>query len=168
MKYKNIIINGEVEIEPTSMCGLNNVLLANGVRIAKNCSIFGSEKNILEIGEGTYVGMNTILNGFSAKLSIGKNVSFAQNVNVMTDSGPNASTKLQKLFPIETGNVIIGNHCWIGASAIIMPNVVLGDFCVVAAGSFVKDSFPAYSVIGGTPARIIKELSEQEREILNK
>lgn len=168
MKYKNILINGEVEIDPSSMAGLNNVSLSDGVRIAKNCSLFGGPTNLLEIGKGSYVGMNTIMNGFVDKITIGENVSFGANVYLMVDSGPNASERLQRLYPVEHGPISIGNHCWIGSESVIMPNVKLGDFCIVAANSFVKKSFPSYSIIGGTPARLIRQMTEEELDILNK
>jgi acetyltransferase-like isoleucine patch superfamily enzyme len=107
--------------------------------------------------------MNSVLNGFAAKLIIGCNVSIAQNVNIMVDSGPNASPSMQRVFPMEKGPVKIGNDCWIGASAIIMPNVSLGEYCVVAANSYVNKSFPAYSIIGGSPASQIRSFSEKEK-----
>lgn len=168
MKYKNIVINGDVEIDPSSMGGLNNVSLSDGVRIAKNCSLFGGPSNFLEIGKGTYVGMNTIMNGFVDKITIGDNVSFGANVYLMVDSGPNASERLQRLYPVEHGPITIGNHCWIGSESVIMPNVSLGDFCIVAANSFVKQSFPAYSIVGGTPAKLIRTMTQEEIDILNK
>ena len=93
---------------------------------------------------------------------IGSYVSIAQNVNIMADSGPNASQILQRFFPVKCGPVIIGDHVWIGASAIIMPNVRIGNFCIVGAGSFVNQSFPDYSIIGGTPAKVIRKLSDEE------
>ena len=168
MKYKNIIINGEVEIEPTSMMGLNNVVLSDGVKIAKNCSLFGGPNNLLEIGKDTYVGMNTIMNGYVDKIIIGTNVSFGANVYLMVDSGPNASERLQRLYPVEHGPITIGNHCWVGSVRLIMPGVTVGDFCIVAANSFVKQSFPAYSIIGGTPAKLIRKMTQEEINILNK
>jgi galactoside O-acetyltransferase len=106
--------------------------------------------------------MNTIINGFAAKIRIGSNVSIAQNVNIMVDSGPNASLAMQVLFPLEKAPISIGDHCWIGASAIIMPGVTLGNYCIVAANSYVTLSFPEYSIIGGTPAKLIRTLSEDE------
>lgn len=154
------MLGSGVEIDPSS--SVNNISIGNKVKIAKRVSAFGSKNTPLIIGKESYVGMNSILNGFAAELSIGENVSIAQNVNIMTDSGPNASEKLQRIFPVITGKVRIGNHCWIGASSIIMPNVTLGEYCVVAAGSFVKDSFPDYSIIGGTPAKLIRKLNENE------
>ena len=154
MKISNISLGENVNIDPST--SINNVQIGNEVKIAKFCSIFGAKTNLLEIGDQSYVGMFTILNGFKKKLVIGKNVSIAQNVNIMTDSGPNASEKMQKFFPLLEGEINIGDNSWIGANSIIMPNVILGEFCVVAANSFVNKSFPPYSVIGGNPAKLLK------------
>lgn len=166
MKTANINLGNGVEIDPSS--SVNNVIISDNVKIAKRCSIYGSPENLLEIGENSYVGMNCILNGFAAKLKIGKNVSIAQNVNIMVDSGPNASPAMQKVFPIEKGPVHIGNDSWVGAGAIIMPKVNLGEFCIVAANSYVNRSFPAFSIIGGIPAKLIRSLTEEEiREMLS-
>ena len=157
MKIANIFLDDDVEIDPTS--SVNNVIIGSHVKIAKRCSIYGSPANPLEIGRESYIGMNTIVNGFAAKVRIGANVSIAQNVNIMADSGPNASRALQKIFPIIKGEVHIGNNSWIGAGTTIMPGVSLGEFCVVAAHSYVNKSFPAFSIIGGGPARLIRSLS---------
>lgn len=168
MKYRDIIINGCVEIDPSSMQAMNNVELNDGVKISKNCSLFGGPTNHLEIGTGTYVGMNTIMNGYVDKITIGSNVSFGANVYLMVDSGPNASEKLQRLFPVEHGPITIGDHSWIGSESVIMPGVELGEFCIVAANSFVKQSFPPYSIIGGTPARLLRRMTDDEISILTK
>jgi acetyltransferase-like isoleucine patch superfamily enzyme len=164
MKFENITLGKNVEID--SSTSFNNVIIQDNVKVGKRCSIYGGPGNQLEIHQNSYIGMNTIINGFAAKIIIGMNVSIAQNVNVMADSGPNASPPLQRIFPIIKGPVKIGNHCWIGAGAIIMPDVTLGDYCIVAANSFVTKSFSAFSVIGGTPARILRELSDEEKNVL--
>lgn len=158
MKTSNISLGKDVVVDTTT--SINNVTIGDNVKIAKHCSIYGSENNILEIGNNSYVGMFSILNGYAKKICIGENVSIAQNVNIMSDSGPNASEEMQKYFPMLSGEVTIGNHCWIGANVVIMPNVTLSDFCVVAANSFVNSSFPPYSVIGGNPAKLIKTIEK--------
>jgi len=158
MITSNIQLGEGVSIDPSS--SVNNVTVGNHVKIAKNCSIFGSAQFPLEIGDSTYIGMFSIINGFKAKVSIGKNVSIAQNVNIMADSGPNASPLMQQYYPMITGNVKIGDHSWLGANVIIMPGVELGEFCVVAANTFVDKSFPSYSVIGGNPAKLIKRIEK--------
>ena len=150
MVYANIMLGENVQLDPSS--SINNIIIGNNVRIAKHVSAYGGPNNLLEIGANTYIGMNCILNGFSAKLTIGKYVSFAQN----------ASSEMQKIYPIYKKEVSIGDHSWIGASAIIMPGVILGKFCVVAAGSFVTTSFPDFSIVGGTPAKLIRNFSDSE------
>lgn len=154
MKISNIFLGNHISIDPTS--SINNVKVGDNVKIAKLCSIYGSENNLVEIGENSYIGMFSIINGFRKKLKIGSHVSIAQNVNIMTDSGPNASEEMQKIFPLTEGEISIGNHSWLGANVVIMPGVALGKFCVVAANSFVNRSFPDYSVIGGNPAKLIR------------
>jgi len=161
MKFANINLGRDVEIDPSST--VNNVLIGDNVRIAKRCSVFGSPDNLLEIGPDSYVGMNSILNGYAAKLKIGSNVSIAQNVNIMVDSGPNASSPMQKVFPVVKEPVTIGNHVWIGTGSIIMPGVTLGDFCVVAANSYVNKSFGPYSILGGNPAKTIRTFTDAEK-----
>jgi acetyltransferase-like isoleucine patch superfamily enzyme len=164
MKFANITLGSNIEIDPST--SINNVFINDNARIAKNCSIYGGPNYQLEIGANVYIGMNSIINGFAAKIIVGNNVSISQNVNIMVDSGPNASLAMQKVFPIRKGPINIGDHCWIGASSIIMPNVTLGDYCIVAANSFVNKSFPPFSMIGGTPAKLIRNFKESEKEII--
>ena len=55
-----------------------------------------------------------------------------------------------------TSPVQIGNSCWIGQNVCILKGVTLGESCIVAAGAVVTRSFPAFSVIAGVPARLLK------------
>ena len=54
------------------------------------------------------------------------------------------------------GPVVIGNNVWIGDKATILPGVTIGDGAVIAANAVVTKDVPAYSVVGGNPARVIK------------
>lgn len=59
--------------------------------------------------------------------------------------------------------IIIGDGCWIGANAVILPSVSLGDHTIVGAGAVVTKSFAdGYYVIGGVPAKIIKHLDRNQ------
>jgi acetyltransferase-like isoleucine patch superfamily enzyme len=64
---------------------------------------------------------------------------------------------------LPAGPIKIGRYCWIGMNAVILPEVTLGDFTIVGAGTVVTKSFPeGYCVIAGNPARKIKDLSKEE------
>ena len=59
--------------------------------------------------------------------------------------------------------ISIGKFCWVGMGAIVLPGIQLGDFTTVGAGAVVTKSFPAgYCVIGGNPAKVIKQLDKDE------
>lgn len=160
----NIDLGQNVFVDKSS--SLNNVKVGSNTKIAANVNIFGSGNNQLKIGDGCYIGPGCMIEGFNAKVTIGNHVSFAQFINLMSGSGPNASKNLQKLFPLIEGEVTIGDHCWIGTGSIIMPNVQLGKYCIVAANSFVNKSFEDFSIVGGNPARLIRKFSDEEIKTL--
>lgn len=92
---------------------------------------------------------------FNAKIYIGGGTYIAPNVGIITTN--------HDLYNInkhmDGKDVIIGNKCWIGMNAIILPGVKLGDNTIVGAGSVVTKSFPDGNiVIAGNPAKIIKKL----------
>ena len=57
-----------------------------------------------------------------------------------------------------TGPIVIEDNVWIGEGAMIMPNVHIGKGCIIAANSVVTKSIPAYCVVAGSPAKIIKQI----------
>ena len=90
-------------------------------------------------------------------IKIGRDTLFAPGVRIVSANHDEEDmTRWAPGPPIE-----IGEHCWIGANACILPGVTLGDRCVVGAGSVVTKSFPDGSVVGGVPARL---LSSREKE----
>ena len=58
------------------------------------------------------------------------------------------------------GPVVIGKNVWIGDKATILPGVTIGDGAVIAASAVVTKDVPAYSVVGGNPAKIIKSVTD--------
>ena len=58
----------------------------------------------------------------------------------------------------ESGPIVIGRNCWIGANAVILPGVQLGDRIVVGAGAVVTKSFPSDVVIAGVPAELLRRM----------
>lgn len=85
---------------------------------------------------------------------LGDYTQIAPNVSIIS-----ANHKLEDLREHEIGRVEIGEYSWLGAGAIVLPNVTLGPFSIVAAGAVVTKPFPeGYCVLAGTPARVIKKL----------
>ena len=58
-------------------------------------------------------------------------------------------------------HVTIGNNCWIGANSVICPGVTIGDNAVIAAGAVVTKDVEANTVVGGIPARFIKNINSK-------
>ena len=88
-------------------------------------------------------------------ITIGDYTFIAPNVGIM--SGNHDVYDLRK--QTNCNSIKIGAYCWLGMNSMILPNVELGDFTIVGAGSVVTKSFKeGYCVIGGNPAQIIKRL----------
>ncbi|MBO0949645.1 acyltransferase [Fibrella forsythiae] len=65
-----------------------------------------------------------------------------------------------RLQGVERKPIIIGINCWIGSKVTVLGGVTIGDGCVVAAGAVVTQSFPANSLIGGVPAKLLRTRAE--------
>lgn len=90
-------------------------------------------------------------------LSLGDRVSVAPNVMLCLVSHPNYS-KIRQFIKNKPRRIIIKDDAWIGAGAIILPDIEIGECSIVAAGAVVTHNVPAYTVVAGNPARVIKRI----------
>ena len=138
----------------------------NGINIGKNVLIGrGATLNIakkggkIKIDDGTNIARYCHISAVK-NISIGKkclvsyNTSFLDHDHVLNKKG---------ISPLDSGltagdKIIIQDNCFIGAHCFILKGVKLGTQCVVAANSVVTKSFPAYSIIAGNPAKLIKKI----------
>lgn len=104
----------------------------------------------VQIGRDTYLADGCFV-AIASQLSIGNNCAISWEVQIFDDDGHNLGQQNQKA-PIR-----IGNNVWIGSRAVILKGVDIGDHCVVAAGAVVTKSFPSGCLIGGVPAKVIRE-----------
>jgi acetyltransferase-like isoleucine patch superfamily enzyme len=107
------------------------------------------------IGSNNYFNKSLMIDA-CGYIQIGNNNMFGPDVYITDSNHSFGKGILPKNAAMQRGKVLIGNDCWIGAKAIILKDVELGDSCVVAAGAVVTKSFPAGSVVAGVPARLLK------------
>lgn len=136
-----------------------------------------------EIGEGCYVEPPLHSNFGGHHVHFGKNVYANFNLTLVDDThiyvgdctmfGPcvTIATAGHPICPElrEKGlqynmPVHIGKNCWIGANAVILPGITIGDNVVIGAGSVVTKDIPSNVVAVGNPCRVLREVSEHDRE----
>jgi acetyltransferase-like isoleucine patch superfamily enzyme len=115
---------------------------------------------LIEIGDDVYIGSNAYFTAID-KICIGDGSVLSEHVYITDEfhgMDPRAGLIMNQPL-ISKGPVIIGRACFLGFRASVMPGVTLGDHCVVGANATVTRSFPAYSMVGGSPARLLKSYS---------
>ncbi|CAM3309947.1 MULTISPECIES: sugar O-acetyltransferase [Saccharibacillus] len=129
---------------------------------------FGIEPNLrVDYGSNIHVGENfyanfdcTILD--VCEVRIGDNCMLAPGVSLYTATHP--IDPYERIAGPELGKPItIGHNVWIGGRAVINPGVTIGDNAVIASGAVVTKDVPANVIVGGNPARVIREIPVGER-----
>ncbi len=120
----------------------------------------------IEIGEHFYANFNLIILD-CAKVSIGNNVFIAPNVGIYTAGHPIHPFLRDK--EVEWAQPItIGNSVWIGAGAIINPGITIGNNVVIGSGSVVTKNIPDNVLAVGNPCRVIREITEADKDFYYK
>ena len=107
-------------------------------------------------GIGIFVGLHNTIIG---PVTIGSHVNLAQGITV-TALNHNFEAPERRIDEqgVSTQQVIIGDDIWIGANAVVLPGVTVGNHCVIAAGAVVTKDVPPHSLVAGVPAKIIKQI----------
>lgn len=139
------------------------------MRFGANVSLLGNsylnatgEHGSLTIGDETHVDQFCVLYG-QGGLSIGSGCAIAAGVIVYTQSNQYAAQPEERVVdqPVLYAPVRIGDDVWIGARAVILPGVTIGDHAVIAAGSVVRRDVPAWAVVAGVPAKLVRDRREK-------
>lgn len=120
----------------------------------------------ISVGKNFFANYNcTIID--VAKVTIGDNCQFAPNVSIYTAGHPIHPAVRNTLY--EYGiSVTVGDNVWIGGNSIILPGVHIGSNVVIGAGSVVTKDIPDWSLAAGNPCRVIRKITEADREFYYK
>lgn len=115
----------------------------------------------VDIGNNVYIGQGVIFDEIYPKeITIGSNVSIGMRTMIFAHSNPTRSVELKsKFYPRVVKPVEIKSGVWIAPGSIILAGVVLGENCVVSAGSVVSASVDPFTVVAGNPARPVRRLN---------
>lgn len=171
---RNVTVNGTKKLN-----------IGKGVSISDFCIIDSLSVNGLIIGDGSSIGRFGIVKVSGSLAYIGDNITIGKNIGIgdfchLGGAGGVSigdDTIIGAYFSVHPENhifkdknilirnqdvthqgIIIGANCWIGAKVTVLDGAQIGPRCIVAAGAVVKGVFPEGCVIGGVPARILKEI----------
>lgn len=152
---------------PTELDKREKMLKEMFAEIGKGCYIepplhtnFGGRH--VHFGNYVYANFNLTLVD-DTHIYVGDATMFGPNVTVATAGHP-ILPELRVQGYQYNAPVRIGNNCWIGAGALIMPGITIGDNVVIGAGSVVTKDIPSGVVAVGNPCRILRQVTEHDRE----
>lgn len=124
----------------------------------------------LSLGDGTRLPKGSVIYCTEAPLTIGRKVVFGPRPTIITGDHRTdligrymADVTAEEKLPENDAAVTIEDDVWVGAGVIILKGVTIGRGSIVAAGAVVNRSCPPYSVIGGVPARLLRQRFSPEQ-----
>lgn len=157
---------------PRVLWGRKNIRIGKKVLILENSFIQAIPKyanqafhGFIDIGDNVYIGRNVYLTAIQG-ITIGEGSVLSEHVYITDlshgfdpEAGPIMKQPVSSKGPVE-----IGRNCFLGYRVTVMPGVRLGDWCIVGANSVVTHDFPAYSMVAGTPAKLVKAYSKELKQ----
>lgn len=120
----------------------------------------------VHFGKNVYANFNLTMVD-DTHIYVGDCTMFAPNVVVASATHPISPELREKGYQYNLP-VHIGKNCWLGAGVIILPGITIGDNTIVGAGSVVTKDLPANVVAVGNPCRILREITDRDREYYRK
>lgn len=144
---------------------LRNVVIGSHTRIGRFVTLYSpDDTSPVRIGRHVLIQFGTFGEATGGQIVFGDYSVIAHQNTFLTSSGPGEqSPVLNELFPLTTGDVVIGSHCWSGAGCLYLPGSVLPEGLVIGAKSMVKaGEYIPWSVYAGTPA-VWKKSMDREK-----
>lgn len=156
---KNVTIEKYTELDGYAS---NKIILGNNVKIGAYSKLL-STSHLATYGKGLLIGNNSAVGDFThfgapGGIIIGDDVIMGSYVSFHSENHNFGDLKtLIREQGVNSKGITIGNNNWVGAKVTFLDGSKIGDNCVVAAGAVVKGEFPDNVIIGGVPAKILKE-----------
>lgn len=149
--------------EPDQICAIFSRLI--GTPVDESFRLF--PPFYADFAKNIHVGKNVFINSgchFQAQggITIDDGALIGHSVVFATLNHSFSPANRQTLIPAA---ITVGKNVWIGSNSTILPGVTIGDNAIVAAGAVVTKDVPQNSVVGGVPAKIIKTIDSEKREI---
>lgn len=125
---------------------------------------FGNQKFTPSIKIGNNVNFNTDIHiGCVNSIIIGDNCLFGSRIFISDHNHGETTEEMLQIFPmkrplVSKGSIVIKNNVWVGEGVAIMPNVIFGENCIIAANAVVTKDVPPNCIAAGVPAKIIKKI----------
>lgn len=155
--------------------GNRNIHIGKNSTIQSNCILgcwikYADEKYTptITIGDNCNIGEHTHISAIN-RVSIGNGLLTGRYVYIGDNSHGGLSLEEASVPPIKRqlkskGEVVIGNHVWIGDKATVLAGVHIGDNVIVAANAVVLSDVPSNSIVAGVPAKVVKQLRECQNQ----
>jgi acetyltransferase-like isoleucine patch superfamily enzyme len=128
--------------------------MGKGTAIQMGCRFLNGRK--VHLGDRNIINFGCLLDGRKFEIHTGSDVSIGPEATILTlGHDPQSAT-----FADKGGDVVIGDRVWIGYRALILPGITIGEGAVVGAGSVVTKDIEPYTIVGGNPARVIKQRTQ--------
>ena len=159
---KNLVTDGDVPL----IYGGGRIIIGNNVRIGNNGAWFLApnyyKTPTLTIGDNSIVQFRTLIS-VENSVEIGKNCHIAGEVIIMDNNSHSIYyINERRLTKDDISPVKIGDYVWLGTRSVIMKGVTIGRGAVVASCSVVTKDVPPMTLVGGNPARIIKQIYPED------
>jgi acetyltransferase-like isoleucine patch superfamily enzyme len=117
--------------------------------------IRGLDKGQVHIGEDTWIGPFTVIDGEYDHITLGRGVNVSSGAQILTHDTVKRCITARAYPHIDHLPTTIGDHVFIGTNAVILKGSIIGDRCVIAAGAVVLEGsiIPADSLVYGVPAK---------------